>query len=660
MTGDLDFNGTNKVTGLITPTLASDAATKAYVDARDSGLDPKESVRGTTTSDIGGTYNALSGTGGTGGFTAVDLTDNGIFDNVPLSAGAYSIGDRILLKDQTDAKENGIYVVTTAGAAGVIERATDQDGSPSGEVSSGNYTFVEQGTANVNAGWTLQGDGVLTLNTDNLTWVQFSGAGQITAGDGLTKSGNELSVNVDGTTIQINGSDNLELVNNSITVTAGDGIDSDASVALGGTLNLSAVVADFAGTGLEDDGSNNLRIAAAAAGAGLTGGAGSALAVGAGNGITVNANDVAVNPTELLSGGDAQLLGDQVYIDFTPSQYTDPSTDYLSGHLAAIDTFLGGVGSGDGNVSAGANFTDNRVLRAIGGTKHIEETTVSIGDDGTMAIVSGLTVGGNVVISGQAHSVDHDLGTTSGAIAIDWDNGNTQRVTLDGDATLTVSNENGGGTYILIVEQNATGGHAINTYPTSWRFPADVEPTLTTDANGYNLFTGVYDSTDSKFHVGVQNDEAVNAEDIADGGLLAVGVTPINYTPTTAAVSGQINPATDTDDLAAHLIAIDNALVNATGETFTVEYRELSGADQTAGFFTLAGANPIAATNVRITPDGGPLLTNAALNVAGQTADYEVSGASNNIIVFRDAVTGGETLSDLITSGDILMIHYEA
>jgi len=719
LSGDLNFNSTYKVTGLATPTVASDAATKAYVDARDSGVDPKESVKGTTTADISGTYSSSGGTGGTGAFTAVDLTDNTVFDNVPLSAGAYGIGDRILLKNQSDAKENGIYVVTTAGATGAIERATDQDGSPSGEVSSGNYCFVEQGTANENAGFTLQGNGILTLNTDDLNWVQFSGAGQITAGAGLTKSGNELSVNVDGTTIQINGSDNLELVNNSITVAPGDGIASETSVALGGTLNLSAVVADFAGTGLEDDGSNNLRIAAAAAGNGLTGGAGSALAVGAGNGITVNANDVAVNPAELLSGGNAEIDADQLYVGFTPTVgYSDPSNDHLSGHLAAIASALNSAGTGDGNVSAATNFTDNVLLKGIGGTTHVEETTLTIDDSnnlfapanvdvgGTLSAVgattldSTLTVGGaatfastvsaagavdfdstlvvdgnvtaganinvsgNVVVDGQAYSIDNNLGTVAGAVAVDWDNGNVQRMTVSGDVTLTVSNENGGGTYFLIVEQDATGGHSITSYPTSWRFPGDVSPTLTTAANGYNIFTGGYDSVDSKFHVAVSNDEAIDAEDIENGGLLATGVQPETYTPVTSATAGQVNPATDSDDLAAHLIGIDNAIAavsaNATGETFTAEYRALSAADQTTGYFTLAGANPVNASSVRITPDGGPLLVNAALNTTGQTADFEVSGASNNIIIFRDAVAGGETLSDLITSGDILMIHYES
>lgn len=172
-----------------TPVNANDLTTKDYVDSLASGLDPKESVRVATTADVGGTYSAVAGSGGTGGFTGMANTIDGV---------SLALNDRILVKDQTTATENGIYIVTTVGtgADGVWERSGDQDGSPSSEVSSGNYTFVEQGTVNVNSGWVTQGDGLLTLNTDNINWVQFTGAGSITAGAGLTKSGETLSVDL--------------------------------------------------------------------------------------------------------------------------------------------------------------------------------------------------------------------------------------------------------------------------------------------------------------------------------------------------------------------------------------------------------------------------------------------------------------------------------
>ena len=117
-----------------------------------------------TVSDPGGTYNSTGGTGGTGEYTAIDLTASGPFDG--LGAGAIQVGDRLLIKNASSATENGIYVVTTAGATGVIERSADMDGSPANEVSGGNFTFVENGTALAGTGWVVQGDGILTLNTD--------------------------------------------------------------------------------------------------------------------------------------------------------------------------------------------------------------------------------------------------------------------------------------------------------------------------------------------------------------------------------------------------------------------------------------------------------------------------------------------------------------
>ncbi len=108
------------------------------------------------------------------------------------------------------------------------------------------------------------------------------------AGDGLQGGGGvPLAVDVSdfaGTGLEDDGSENIRIA----TSAAGDGIQG------GGGVALAVDVSDFAGTGLEDDGSENLRIAAAAAGAGLIGGGGSALAVGAGTNVTVNANDVAV------------------------------------------------------------------------------------------------------------------------------------------------------------------------------------------------------------------------------------------------------------------------------------------------------------------------------------------------------------------------------
>jgi hypothetical protein len=106
--------------------------------------------------------------------------------------------DRILVKDEVAATQNGIYTVDLLGSASlpwIMRRAADQDGSVAAEVSGGNFTFVEQGTLG-GGGFVLQGDGILTLNTDNLNWSQFSGSGSFTGGDGIDVSGTSISADL--------------------------------------------------------------------------------------------------------------------------------------------------------------------------------------------------------------------------------------------------------------------------------------------------------------------------------------------------------------------------------------------------------------------------------------------------------------------------------
>ena len=216
----------NKVTGLVAPTDASDAANKGYVDAARSGLDVKASVRVATTGDI-----SLTNTTTT-------------VDNVSLADG-----DRILVKDQGTSSENGIYVVSTSGA---WSRATDADSDA--EVTPGLFTFVEEGDANADSGWVLTNNGTVTLDTTGLTFAKFSGAGQIEAGEGLSKSGtqaNTLDVNVDDSTLEISA-DDLQVKAAGITEThlnasvAGDGLTGGAGspLAVGGTSNRISVSAD--------------------------------------------------------------------------------------------------------------------------------------------------------------------------------------------------------------------------------------------------------------------------------------------------------------------------------------------------------------------------------------------------------------------------------
>ena len=158
-----------KITNLADPTADADAANKGYVDGVAQGLDIKDSVKAATTANI---------------TIATALNNGDTLDGVSLSTN-----DRVLVKDQSSASENGIYIVGSSPA-----RADDM---AAGSDASGAFMFVESGTVNGDNGFVCSSDkGSAVVATNNLSFVQFSGAGQIIAGDGLDKSGNTLSLDL--------------------------------------------------------------------------------------------------------------------------------------------------------------------------------------------------------------------------------------------------------------------------------------------------------------------------------------------------------------------------------------------------------------------------------------------------------------------------------
>ena len=174
------MNG-QRMTGLADPVGDQDAATKAYVDATAVGLDVKNSARVATTEDI-----TLSGVQ--------------TIDGVGVLAG-----DRVLVKDQATGSENGVYDVVSGGAWTRSEDAV-QD-----ELTSGSFVFVEEGSINGSAGFVVSTANPITIGTTDVEWSQFSGAGQITAGAGMTKSGNTLDVNTASADRVVVNANNIDL-----------------------------------------------------------------------------------------------------------------------------------------------------------------------------------------------------------------------------------------------------------------------------------------------------------------------------------------------------------------------------------------------------------------------------------------------------------------
>ena len=204
-TGTVDV-ASSLITSVTTPVSASDAATKGYVDSVANGLDVKASVRYATTADVAGTYNNGAGT--------ITAGSNGAFS---IDSQVPTAGDRILLKNQSTTTQNGVYTVTTVGsgsAAYVLTRTPDADAAS--EITGGAFVFVEEGTANADNGYVFTHNGEPTLGTDAITLAQFSGAGQITGGDAITKTGNSLAVAVDDASIEI-GADKIQVKASGIT-----------------------------------------------------------------------------------------------------------------------------------------------------------------------------------------------------------------------------------------------------------------------------------------------------------------------------------------------------------------------------------------------------------------------------------------------------------
>tara|TARA_R100000742_G_C4279176_1_gene103128 strand:- start:60 stop:1469 length:1410 start_codon:yes stop_codon:yes gene_type:complete len=211
----------NRILNVAAPQDATDAANKEYVDGQLQGLDIKDSVRVATSSGT----NITLGSGAANGST---------IDGVSVATG-----DRILLKHQSTGSENGIYTVNASGAP---TRATDFDSSA--DVSAGAFVFVEEGN-NADQGFVLTNNGTITIGSTALTFTQFSGAGNVVAGAGMTKTGSTLDV--------VGTSARISVAANSIDIDA-NYVGQTSITTLGtiatGTWNATAIAATKGGTGL--------------------------------------------------------------------------------------------------------------------------------------------------------------------------------------------------------------------------------------------------------------------------------------------------------------------------------------------------------------------------------------------------------------------------
>jgi hypothetical protein len=192
MTGNLILNAD--------PTVDLGAATKQYVDNVASGLNIHTACIVTTTSNLTSVYN--NGTQGVGA-TLMGIGDFPDIDGITLAAN-----DRILVKNQTDKKQNGIYVLTQISPNWVLTRTSDFDNSPTNEVMAGDATYVQSGTVNSGTQWVMTTAGTIQIGTSLIEFTQFGGPGTIKAGQGIDLSNNTVS---NTGVLQLTGSSNINV-----------------------------------------------------------------------------------------------------------------------------------------------------------------------------------------------------------------------------------------------------------------------------------------------------------------------------------------------------------------------------------------------------------------------------------------------------------------
>ena len=357
-----------------TPTLDNHAANKSYVDSIAQGLDVKDSVRAASTGNI------------TVGTPATTL------DGVTLVTG-----DRILLKNQTTGSENGIYTY----ASGGLTRATDMDAT--GEFV-GAFFFVEEGTTNSDQGFVCSTNGTVTVGTTAVAFTQFTGTGQLTAGNGLSKSGNTFNVGVDDTYVEINGSDQLTIRGTS---TTGQALLSDGSNGVAyGAVNLTSSDAVTGALGIANGG---LGVDASDASGKTT----ARSNLGLGSMAVQNSGSVSVTGGTIdISTGTLTLAADQISGN-SVSGGTIDSANLSGGAGKTISAFDVTIGAGktldvDGVVDIDAS-SGNMDGVAVGGTTSAAGTFTTM-ESGSVDInggaIDGATIGANVAAAGTFTNVD--------------------------------------------------------------------------------------------------------------------------------------------------------------------------------------------------------------------------------------------------------------
>jgi hypothetical protein len=527
----------SKITGLATPTLSTDAVTKAYVDTLvASGIHYHAPVRVESPTNLNATYN--NGTAGVG----ATLTNAGTQAALVIDGVTVSVNDRVLIYAQTNQTQNGVYVVTTVGSGStnwVLTRATDADEyglASASTLGEGSTVYVTAGTTGAGEAYVCNTTGTITFGTTNITFAQISSAQIYSAGTALSLTGTQFAVSL-------------------VPIANGGTGQTTANAALNALLPSQAT---HANKFLKTDGTNtawanvpspnNGTLSLAVSGTGLSGSASFTADQSGNSTFTVTSNATSANTVSTIVARDASgnFSAGTITAALSGNATTATTASATSAALTA-GTYLTSGGSFNGSTArtfavdaTDANTASKVVARDASGNFSAGTITAALSGNATTATtlqtartINGVSFNGsaNITVTATATNAltlgSYLTGTSyngSGAVtaAVDATSANT--------ANKVVARDGSGGFSagaVSVTSLTASGDVTSNSderLKTNWR---SVQEDFVTKLAGVK--SGVYDRTDieaTQAGVSAQSLEEVLAEVVVTA---PDGLKSVNY-----------------------------------------------------------------------------------------------------------------------------------